>query len=41
VDCERRFSRFFRLLMQHVKSKEPAGDLIPGEKLDAVLRGER
>ena len=37
--CERRFSRFFRLLMQHVRAEQPAGDLIPGEHLKQFLKG--
>ena len=40
ADCERRFSRFFRLLMQHTKADPPAGNLIPAAKLHQVLKGE-
>lgn len=41
ADCERRFSRFFRLLMQHVRATPPAGDLIPGETFRELGKGGR
>lgn len=39
ADCERRFSRFFRLLMQHVRADPAAGNLIPGDKFKESLKG--
>ncbi len=39
LDCERRFSRFFRLLMQHVQADPPAGDLVNAEELKLLLNG--
>ncbi len=40
LDCERRFARFFRLLMQHVKDEEaPAGDLFTVESFQNRLKG--
>lgn len=39
-DCERRFSRFFRLLMQHVKSDSPAGNLLSVAELKNLLKGD-
>ena len=39
ADCERRFSRFFRLLMQHVKADPAAGNLISGEAFKKLLKG--
>lgn len=39
-DCERKFSRFIKLLMQHVESAEiAAGDLIESQNLKDVLKG--
>ena len=41
LDCERRFSRFFRLLMQHVtKEGAPAGDLFAAEEFKKILKEE-
>ena len=39
ADCERRFSRFFRLLMQHAQADPPAGNLIPAEHFKASVKG--
>lgn len=39
ADCERRFSRFFRLLMQHAQADPPAGNLIPAVKFKESLKG--
>lgn len=39
ADCERRFSRFFRLLMQHARDDSPAGNLIPAEAFKQSLKG--
>ena len=39
ADCERRFSRFFRLLMQHAQADPPAGNLIPAERFKASVKG--
>ncbi len=40
LDCERRFARFFRLLMQHATQEEnPAGNLYTTEELKTILAG--
>lgn len=40
-DCERKFSRFIKLLMQHVESADKAaGDFIESQNLTRVLKGE-
>ena len=39
ADCERRFSRFFRLLMQHAQAEPPAGNLIPAERFKVFVKG--
>ena len=38
-DCERRFSRFFKLLMQHVNADSPAGNLLDAAQFSQILKG--
>lgn len=38
-DCERRFSRFFKLLMQHVQTDPPAGNLLDAAQFKQILKG--
>ncbi len=38
-DCERRFSRFFKLLMQHVQADPPAGNLLDAAQFKQILKG--
>ncbi|MBE6917970.1 MAG: hypothetical protein E7470_08750 [Ruminococcaceae bacterium] len=40
LDCERRFSRFFKLLMQHVTADKPAGNLLDAVQFRKILKGD-